>query len=72
MDENACQVFCLERSAVPPTNELTTVLSEFARNGRMHWGPGSAPTIDAFVALMRNTVADKSARPMSIMPMRLA
>jgi hypothetical protein len=72
MNEDACRVFCLERSSVPPTNELTTILSEFARNGRMNWGPGSEATIDAFVALMRNTVADESARPMSIIPMRLA
>ena len=66
-----CRVFCLERAVMPTTGEEFTMLSELAAEGRSSWGPGGAPTVEAFVSLIGRLVADPDARPLSFVPIRL-
>ncbi|GFE79088.1 hypothetical protein GCM10011487_10880 [Steroidobacter agaridevorans] len=69
---NACRVFCLERSHSSMSKADTTVLTEFAANGRMNWGPGSLPAVTDFVSLMDRMAADADARPNAFVEMKLA
>ena len=70
--ENACRVFCLERSHSPLPRVETTVLTEFAANGRMNWGNGSDPAVSDFVSLIERLISDPEARPNTFIDMRLA
>jgi hypothetical protein len=67
----ACRVFCLERTVAPVTGAEGTALSELAADGRSNWGPGSAPVVEDFAALIRRIVLDASASAMTFIPMRL-
>lgn len=66
------RIFGLESSVSVSDGTATTVLAEFAPEGRYHWGPGRSAKVRDFVEQIGSILADVDARPLSFIEMQLA